>query len=285
MKATTRNRERAVKKVKVKDAGLKIIITKLTELSTPTKSKTLSKYFKTGANEYGYGDIFLGVSMPEIRSVLKTCNLPILELDLVLPYLHSEIHEIRMFAVLALVQMYGNADSKDKESIVMVYLKNSHWINNWDLVDVSAHHILGHYIYTFCNTQGSENVKGMEIINLLVNGIYPIEISQKTTPSNFTFKQLWQQRIAIVACLYPIKQNCFHIAKYICQIYIETENQYDLIHKATGWILREIGKKEIEELKLFLKKWGGKMKRVTLRYAIERFPLDVRKAYLKKIDK
>lgn len=222
----------------------------LRKLSNPEKSKILQKFFKTGPGEYGEGDIFLGVNVPESRKVARKYKR--LSLKDVKSLLSSKIHEERLVGVLLLVEKFREASTREKGNIVRYYLEHTKLINNWDLVDLSADKILGEFLLNN---------------NRLV--------LQKLAKS----KNVWERRISIVSTFQLIKNNILQDTLKISKILLNDD--HDLIHKAVGWMLREVGKKDPKVLERFLKKNYEKMPRTSLRYAIERFPESKRKAYLK----
>ncbi len=214
------------------------------------RAKNLQRFFKTGPGEYGEGDIFLGIKLPDSRVIVKKYGG--LDLRKVEKLLHSKIHEERSVALGILVQQFQKGDKKQKEKIFKFYLKNTKNVNNWDLVDGSAHKIVGKYLID----------KPKKILYQLAKS-----------------KNLWERRIAVISTLQFIKDNKFKESLKISEILLKDE--HDLIHKAVGWMLREIGKKSLKTEEKFLKKHYKKMPRTMLRYAIERFPEKRRKMYLK----
>jgi 3-methyladenine DNA glycosylase AlkD len=221
----------------------------LLQLRNPEKAKNLSRYFQTGKGQYGEGDVFLGIPVPEQRRIAKRyLNLP---LDDIQELLSSEIHEHRLTALLILVSKYGKADNPGKEEIFNFYLKNTENINNWDLVDLTAPKIVGDYLF---NKDSS--------------------ILFKLAKSN----NLWERRIAVLATFRFIDNNNFEDALSIAKLLLH--DKHDLIHKAVGWMLREIGKRDQEIEEQFLSKHHTQMPRTMLRYAIEKFEENKRKFYL-----
>jgi len=214
------------------------------------KAKILQGFFKTGKGQYGEGDIFLGIPVPEQRSVAKKYDL---NLDEIKELLYDEIHEFRLVALFILIQKYQNADEKLKKQIYEFYLKNAKRINNWDLVDLSANHIVGNYLMD----------RDKKIL---------FELAKSDN--------LWERRIAMLSCFEFIKNNKFDTALKISEKLLN--DKQDLIHKAVGWMLREIGKRDLDAEENFLKKYYKKMPRTMLRYSIERFPENKRKFYMKK---
>ena len=208
----------------------------------------LQGFFKTGKGEYGEGDIFLGVRVPIQRNICKKYDL---ELKDIQELLNSRVHEHRLCGLFSLISKYKN-HRKLRKKIFDFYLKNTKKINNWDLVDLSAPNIIGDYLLD----QGDRR-----ILYLLAKS-----------------KNLWEKRIAIISTYYFIKNNKFGESLEISEILLK--DKHDLIHKAVGWMLREIGKRDQKALENFLKKYYKKMPRTMLRYAVEKFPEGKRKAYL-----
>ena len=225
--------------------------TALKQLASPERARVLARYFKTGPGEYGEGDIFIGLTVPQTRSVAKAFKkLPLAELEILL---HSPIHEERLAALLILVAQFEKAEPNKQKEIVNFYLKNTHFINNWDLVDSSAHTILGVYL----------EKQPKDLLYKLANS-----------------KNLWERRIAIIATFNFIRQGESNEALSLAEQLLS--DSHDLIHKAVGWMLREVGKTCGEgTLRSFLKRHYSKLPRTTLRYAIEKFPEAERKAWLK----
>ncbi|MBI2598287.1 MAG: DNA alkylation repair protein [Candidatus Diapherotrites archaeon] len=219
-------------------------------LSKPAKAKILQHFFKTGRGEYGEGDIFIGVTVPQTRAIAKKhASAPIIELE---ELLESKVHEERLAALLILVEKFKKAGEKEKKEILEYYLQNTKFVNNWDLVDLTADKIVGEYLLE----------KNKRILH-------------KFARSN----SLWKKRIAIIATFAFIKKNSFEETFKIAEQLLEDRN--DLIHKAVGWMLREIGKRNLEAEEAFLKKHYKKMPRTMLRYSIEKFSEKKRQAYLK----
>ncbi|MDN3205208.1 DNA alkylation repair protein [Algoriphagus sediminis] len=228
------------------------MIAKLQDRAIPEKAAFFPKFFKTGPGEYGEGDKFLGVMVPEQRKVAKMVAKEISfdEVDLLLknPY-----HEVRLCALFTLVYKYQKLKSEsDQKELVDFYLDHVDYINNWDLVDTTCHPILGHYF------QNREK-----------NLFYGFARSGN----------LWEQRIAMITSLYWIKRGEFDDALALAEIL--RNHPHDLMHKAVGWMLREIGKMDMEVEMEFLKKHYSEMPRTMLRYAIEKFPEDLRQGFLK----
>jgi 3-methyladenine DNA glycosylase AlkD len=231
--------------------GFEDIVEDLDKLQDPEKAKVLSRFFKTGKGEYGEGDIFLGIPVPLQRKIAK--KNPNLSLDDVQRLLSGKIHEHRLVALLILIFKYRRSDRTGKREILDFYLKNTSGINNWDLVDLSAQHIIGDYLLTRDRSR-----------------------LQKLAQS----KNLWERRIAIMSTFAFIRNRQFEDTLRIAEMLMH--DKHDLIHKAVGWMLREVGKRDVGQLEEFLKKYSGKMPRTMLRYAIERFDEDKRKTYLKQ---
>lgn len=222
--------------------------------ANPEKARILQRFFKTGKGEYGEGDVFLGITVPKSREIaIKFKDLSLQDVEFLL---QSSFHEERLIALLLLVHNYNLAkkekNEKKKEEIYSFYLNNRKYINNWDLVDLSAHQIIGHYL---------------EDKNRLV--LYRLAKSDN----------IWERRIAVIATFYFIKNNQFNDSLKISLLLLK--DNHDLIQKAVGWMLREVGKKDSDVLENFLKKNYKNMPRTMLRYAIERFPEDKRKKYLR----
>jgi 3-methyladenine DNA glycosylase AlkD len=222
--------------------------------SNPEKAKVYQRFFKTGKGEYGEGDIFLGLTVPEQREISKKYTS--LSLSKIKKLIDSKVHEHRLTAILILVNKYQESfkekNEELKKEIVNFYIKNSKKINNWDLVDLSAPNILGNYL---------------------------LEKDKKVLYSLAKSKNLWEKRISIVSTLTFIKNNSFGDTLKISEILLK--DKHDLIHKATGWMLREVGKKRKEILIDFIKTNYEKIPRTTLRYSIERFPKKEREDILR----
>lgn len=216
----------------------------------PSKAKILKRFFKTSRGEYGEGDVFLGVTVPTLRKIVKDYpgNIKLSEINILLD---SKFHEERLAGLLFLVKLYNKGQNRDK--IASFYLKNSSRINSWDLVDLSAPNIVGEYLY-------SRNKK----------------VPRKLILS----KNLWERRIAIVSTLFLIRKNSFSETLRVSKLLLS--DNHDLIHKAVGWMLREVGKRDQKILEDFLETNYRGMSRTTLRYAIERMSPSRRRYYLTK---
>jgi 3-methyladenine DNA glycosylase AlkD len=219
------------------------------ELANPEDAAHLQRFFKTGKGEYGEGDKFLGIRVPETRKQVKLHSQISLKSTIVL--LKSPYHEIRLFALLVLVEKFQKGTNGDKREIYGIYLDHTRYINNWDLVDLTAHWIVGAYLE---------------------------DCSRKPLYKLAKSKSLWERRIAILATFYFIRQKDFDDALNIADILLNDAE--DLIHKAVGWMLREIGKRDLKTEKRFLANRYQKMPRTMLRYAIEKFPEKERQRYL-----
>ncbi|NCN44958.1 MAG: DNA alkylation repair protein [Candidatus Pacebacteria bacterium CG10_big_fil_rev_8_21_14_0_10_36_11] len=231
------------------------LIKDLEKLKNLEKAKVLQRFFKTGKGQYAEGDIFWGITVPQQRKVAQKfapkilTNLPDLK-----NLIASPIHEIRLTSLLSMVYAYKKATEKQKGIIFNLYFSQRKYINNWDLVDVTTPNIIGDYILNNPERQ-------KEIFNLISSN------------------NLWERRISILACFPFIKNNDF---KQILKIGKQVLNdRHDLIHKASGWMLREVGKRNEQILKDFLYLNATKMPRTMLRYTIEKFPEDIRLEFLK----
>lgn len=229
------------------------VIAALKKVSDPKRAKILAGYFKTGKGEYGEGDIFIGVKTDQLRQVIgQHLNLPLSEIK---KLIYRQVHEYRSSGWGILVNQYLKGDEKTKEKNYNFYLENCKQANNWDLVDCSAPNLAGGYLI--------ENPKEKKIIYQLAKS-----------------NNLWQRRIAIMATFPFIKNNQFEDTFKIAEILLN--DRHDLIHKAVGWMLREVGKMDQKQEEIFLKKYYRIMPRTMLRYAIEKFDPEKRKFYMKK---
>jgi len=228
------------------------IRSKLRKLGNKQKARILQGFFKTGRGEYAEDDIFLGVRVPEIRKLAgEYQDISITDVQ---KLLKSPIHEERLLALIIFVIKYSKGNDVVKKRIYELYLKNTRHINNWDLVDLSAEKIVGDYL-----TDKSKE----PLYNLAKS------------------KSLWERRISIMATFHFIKQNNFVETLIVAEMLLTDKE--DLIHKAVGWMLREIGKRHLSTEGKFLNEHFQKMPRTMLRYAIERFPESKRQGYLKGI--
>jgi 3-methyladenine DNA glycosylase AlkD len=231
---------------------LKNLIVDLQKLKNPKQAQNLSWFFKTGKGQYGEGDVFLGIKVPEQRKLVnkyyKEITFPEVQ-----KLLNDKIHEYRLVGLLILVAQYEKADPKAKEAILKFYLRNTKNINNWDLVDLSAYKIVGNYLLD----------KDRKILYTLAKS-----------------KNLWEKRIGIISTFAFIRVNQFQDTLKIAEILLP--DKHDLIHKAVGWMLREVGKRDQKTEEEFLDEYGTQMPRTMLRYAIEKFEESLRQSYLKK---
>jgi len=233
------------------DNHIKELRADLRGVADPKRAAAVQRYFKTGKGEYADGDKFLGVAAPQTRAIAKKYwrEISIADVEIIL---RSEIHEERMTALLIMAKKFEKGDEPEKKNIFDLYLANTKYINNWDLVDLSAPKIVGAYLQN----------KDKKIL---------FELAKS--------KDLWERRIAMLATFWFIKNDDCRVAPKIAAILLN--DKQELIHKAVGWMLRETGKhcgQEIEEK--FLQKHYKNMPRTMLRYAIERFDETKRQDYL-----
>ena len=221
----------------------------LQKMGDKEDARFLQGFFKTGVGQYGEGDIFLGIRIPALRKMAKEYKaLPLKE---VLLLLRSPYHEVRLFALILFVNTFAKSDETIQKKIYNLYVANTRYINNWDLVDISAPNIVGAFL---------------------------MERSRKPLYQLAKSKSLWERRMATLATFYFIKNNQFADALKIARILLQDKE--DLIHKAAGWMLREIGKRDIACAESFLQKHCQVMPRTMLRYAIERFTPSKRRKYM-----
>jgi 3-methyladenine DNA glycosylase AlkD len=223
----------------------------LSDAANPEYAKTAAWFFKTGKGEYGEGDVFIGVRVPAIRAIVK--GYMGLSLDDIGRLVRSEIHEERLSGMLLLVMKYKSKKATDTERKVLYdyYIDHADRINNWDLVDLSAPSIAGDYLFS----------RDRSILKKLARS-----------------KCLWERRISIIATQEFIRRGDFSTTLEIAALLLG--DTHDLIHKAVGWMLREVGKRDMKTEESFLAKHYRKMPRTMLRYAIEKFPEKKRKRYL-----
>jgi 3-methyladenine DNA glycosylase AlkD len=223
--------------------------TRLQSFANPSDAAFLAGFFKTGPGEYGEGDVFAGIRVPAVRKVAKEFkSLPLPE---VVRLLHSTIHEERLTALVILVLQTAKCDAETRQRVYDLYLANTRHINNWDLVDLSAPQLVGVYL----------NDKSRKPLDRLAKSAW-----------------LWDRRISILATFHFIRQGDLDDAPRIAEMLLGDKE--DLIHKAVGWMLREVGKRDQEILEAFLQRHRQIMPRTMLRYAIEKFPEKKRRAYL-----
>jgi len=233
----------------------KEIVAELKRYASAEQREVLIRFFKTGKGQYGEGDRFLGVKVPQTRSVVKkywqTCDLR--DVDLLIS---SKYHEVRLAALLILVKKYKWAEKNDlqlADGLVKYYLGHTKGINNWDLVDLSCYEIVGRWVF--------RDLSRVAVLERLARSA-----------------NMWEQRIAIVSTMQLIRNGELEITLQIADMLLSHE--HDLIHKAVGWLLREVGKRDRSRLEAYLRPRYLKMPRTMLRYAIEKFPEELRKYYL-----
>ena len=224
---------------------------RLVALRDPVRAGHSLRFFKTGPGQYGEGDRFLGLTLPQIRAITREYRA--LPLDELSRLLDSEWHEERLVALIIATEQFRRGDAKTRRAIYDWYLARTHRINNWDLVDVSAHKIAGAY--------------------LLDRSRAPLRRLARS-------KLLWDRRIAIIATAAFIREGQFDDTLQIAEMLLRDE--HDLMHKAVGWMLREVGKRDVGVLRRFLDQHAATMPRTALRYAIERFPPALRQKYMKR---
>lgn len=223
----------------------------LMAMADPQKAVILSRFFKTGKGQYGEGDVFAGVKVPDQRKVARFFKeMPLEEIR---KLLSDPVHECRLTALMILVDCYAKADNGFRDEIYRFYLDNTMFINNWDLVDLSCDKIVGRHLYT----TGSDR-----------------KILYDLSSRDF----LWDQRIAVISTFWFIRNGEFDDTIRLCSRLLG--HRHDLIHKATGWMLRETGKRDINELRKFLDTHAAVMPRTMLRYAIEKLDDNEKKKYM-----
>ena len=222
----------------------------LHDLGDPEGAAHAQRFFKTGPGEYGEGDVFRGIRVPVLRKLVKEQD--DLALDAIERLLHARFHEDRLLALLILVRRYVRGDEATKQAVYDLYLRNTAYINNWDLVDSSAPQIVGRHLLE----------RPRDLLYAFVES-----------------DNLWERRIAVIATFAFIRQNDFEDTLKLSALLLGDDE--DLIHKAVGWMLREVGKRYLEAEEAFLRVHYQQMPRTMLRYAIEKFPEPKRQAYLK----
>lgn len=220
----------------------------------PRKVRVLSSFFKTGRGQYGEGDTFLGVTVPDQRKIAKKYYREVAFSDIA-KLLKSPIHEYRLTGLFLLVYRFEKDQEKDRKNIYEFYIRNIASVNNWDLVDSTTPNIIGEYLYTH-----PEEVKRLAV----------------WAKSN----NLWERRIAILATYTFIKKGDLSQTLRIAEILMSDE--HDLIHKAVGWMLREVGKRNQKTLLIFLRKYAGSMPRTMLRYSLERLSKEQKELFMNK---
>jgi 3-methyladenine DNA glycosylase AlkD len=221
----------------------------LAKLADPEKAALLRGFFKTGPGQYGEGDVFWGIKVPVLRQIVKKYpGLPLADAERLL---HAGHHEDRLLGLLFLIADFEKGGAEVRRQIYQLYLANTRFINNWDLVDVSAPNVVGAYLFDRSRA--------------------PLRRLARSS-------LLWERRIAIVATFYFIRRNQFDDTLDIAGMLLD--DKHDLMHKAAGWMLREVGKRDLTAEEGFLREHCTHMPRTMLRYAIERFAPDKRAAYL-----
>jgi 3-methyladenine DNA glycosylase AlkD len=219
------------------------------KVARPARAESNTWFFKTGPGEYGEGDRFLGVTLPQLRALAREYrDMP---LKCIVSLLRSPWHEERLLALFILVGQYARADARTRQTIHQLYLRNTRSINNWDLVDSSAAQIVGAHLKT----------RDRRVLRRLARST-----------------SVWERRIAMIATYHYIRQGDFTDALAIAGLL--RRDEHDLIHKAVGWMLREIGKRDRGAEERFLRRHARTMPRTMLRYAIERFPERLRRTYM-----
>jgi 3-methyladenine DNA glycosylase AlkD len=243
----------AVSAVATPAASARAALSMLVALGNAGAAQIAARFFKTGKGQYGNGDRFLGIRVPVLRSVAR--DFRDAGLEVALPLLTSSWHEARAVGLMLLVRLYQRGDEKTQKRIYALYLKSTNFINSWDLVDMSAEHIVGAWL-------DGKPAERQRVLSRLAKS-----------------NSLWERRIAVLATFYYIKKGEYTETLRVAQLLLKDEE--DLIQKAVGWMLREVGKRIGEDQEeLFLKRYYRQMPRTMLRYAIERFAEPKRKRYL-----
>lgn len=251
--ATSAGRKTARRAVIAKPSPVAATLTALTRLGNAGAAAFAQRFFKTGAGQYGEGDAFLGIRVPVLRAFVR--EMEDAGIEVALPLLKSAWHEAHAVALMLLVRLYERGDERTRKKIFDVYLKSTKFINNWDLVDMSAEHIVGRWL-------GDKPQLRKQILTRLAKSKSP-----------------WERRMAILATFHYIKRGDAAETLRIAQLLLKDEE--DLVQKAVGWMLREVGKRVSEKTEEnFLKLHYREMPRTMLRYAIERFSEPKRKRYL-----
>lgn len=231
-------------------SALENLCTELAAHADPEAAAFLQGFFKTGPGEYAEGDRFMGIRVPVVRRIARQYR-GLSRADR-LELLRSPLHEERLAALVLMVEAYKRGRVEEREAIFADYLAHTRHINNWDLVDVSAPHIVGAHLPP-----------------------NDVDVLERLAASD----DLWERRIAIIATFHFIRQGDFGPTLFVAEMLVH--DRHDLIHKAVGWMLREVGKKDVSVLEAFLEEHAQTMPRTALRYAIEKFDADKRKAYLR----
>lgn len=227
------------------------VLNELLSMANPEKALFLQRFFKTGPGQYAEGDVFLGLIVPLTRSIAKAnIQTPLAELQVLMD---SEYHEARLCALLIIVEQFKKASPAEREVLYEFYLKNARRINNWDLVDVTCPHVIGAYLLDKDRSR-----------------LYELAASDN----------LWEQRIAMVSTVTFIRHREYTDTLALAEQFIT--HTHDLMHKAVGWMLREVGKKDRDTLTDFLEAYATRLPRTSLRYAIEHYPEEQRQYFLKK---
>jgi 3-methyladenine DNA glycosylase AlkD len=234
-------------------AGAKVTLAQtrkaVRELANPERASFLLRYFRTGPGQYAEGDQFLGLTMTDVRTLVRQfAALPLAD---VVKLLHSKWHEERTLAMLLMVKRSARADADTRARLARLYLDNTQYINNWDLVDLSAEHVIGAWL--------RDRDRAV---------LYQLARSDS----------LWERRIAVLTTFQFIKHGDFEDTLRLCELLLD--DVHDLIHKATGWMLREVGKRDVAVLRSFLDQHAARMPRTMLRYALEKLPESERKRFM-----
>jgi 3-methyladenine DNA glycosylase AlkD len=252
-KAAPVRKKAATSKAKIAPTktNAQMILANLSSLADAAKARVAQGFFKTGAGEYGEGDQFLGIRLPVLRSLAR--DFRDVGLDVALPLLKSSWHEARSLGLMLMIKIFQRGDEATQKKIYDLYLKHTDFVNNWDLVDLSAEHIVGRWLADKSRAPLMKLAKS---------------------------KSVWERRIAILATFHYIKKGDYAETLRIAKLLLKDEE--DLIQKAVGWMLREVGKRVSQEAEeSFLQRYYREMPRTMLRYAIERFAEPKRKAYLR----
>ncbi len=249
LQGTARGIVQATKQWYTRRMDLPEIRRRLRQLASPDDAAVLQRFFKTGPGDYGEGDVFIGIKVPPLRRL--AAEFEIAPVTAVKALLRSKIHEERSLALMILVRQFTRGDQAVRTRIYRLYLSHTKFINNWDLVDGSAPYIVGPFLRS---------------------------TDRKVLYTLASSSSLWERRIAILATYPFIRGNDFKDALRISRLLLQ--DRHDLIHKAVGWMLREIGKRDLSAEEEFLKSHYRTMPRTMLRYAIERFPERKRRKYL-----